>query len=41
MTSLEPPTGTRRVRGPTLFVLGVLMAVALAAIARTCLGGGA
>jgi hypothetical protein len=36
-TGLEPPTGRRRVRGPTLFVLGLLMAVAVAAIARTCL----
>jgi len=34
---LEPPTGQRRVRGPTLFVLGLVMATALAAILRTCL----
>lgn len=37
--SLEPPTGRKGVRGPTLFVLGALMAVALAAIVRTCAGG--
>jgi hypothetical protein len=36
-SSLEPPTGRRRVRGPTLFVLCLLIAVASAAIARTCL----
>ncbi len=34
---LEAPTGTRRVRGPTLFVLGLVIAVAGAAIVRTCL----
>jgi len=33
---LEAPTGTRRVRGPTLFVLGLAIAVAGAAIVRTC-----
>ncbi len=37
--SLEPPTGKRAVRGPTLFVLGLVIAVALAAIVRTCVGG--
>jgi|GEM_PF-3943971 len=33
---IEPPTGTRRVRGPTLFVLGLVIVVAGAAIVRTC-----
>jgi len=32
---LESPTGSRRVRGPTLFVLLILAAVAVASIART------
>jgi hypothetical protein len=38
--SLEPPTGRRGVRAPTLYVLGSLIVVALAAIVRTC-GAGA
>lgn len=33
---LERPTGRRGVRGPTWFVLGLTIAVALAAIVRTC-----
>jgi hypothetical protein len=32
---LESPTGSRRVRGPTLFILLILAAVALGAIVRT------
>lgn len=35
-TALEPPTGKRAVRGPTWFVLGAMIVVALAAIVRTC-----
>ncbi len=34
---LEPPTGTRRVRGPTLFVLGIVIAVAIGAIVQVAL----
>jgi hypothetical protein len=34
---LESPVGTRRVRGPTLFVLGLMGLVALAAILRAVL----
>ena len=34
--SLEPPTGKRAVRGPTWFVLGVMIAVAVFAVVRTC-----
>ena len=34
---LEPPTGTRRVRGPTLFVLGIVIAVAVGAILQVAL----
>jgi hypothetical protein len=33
---LEPPTGRRAVRGPTWFVLGIAILVAIAAIIRTC-----
>ncbi len=34
---LEAPTGRFAVRGPTAFVLGLMLAVALASILRTCL----
>ena len=37
LQGLEAPTGRRRVRGPTLFVLGLVIAVAGAAIVRTCM----
>jgi len=33
---LEPPTGRRAVRGPTAFVLGMMMLVALVTLVRVC-----
>ena len=38
-TSLEPPTGRRGVRGPTAFVLAILIVVAVVSIVRSCVGG--
>lgn len=35
---LERPTGSRRVRGPTLFVLAAMASMALAAMARAFFG---
>jgi len=33
---LEAPTGSHRVRGPTAFVLGVMLLIAITVIVRTC-----
>ncbi|MFO0749663.1 MAG: hypothetical protein U1F43_28930 [Myxococcota bacterium] len=35
--ALEQPTGSRAIRGPTAFVLGLMLLTAVGAIVRSCL----